>query len=191
MLKSRLVLTLLLLIPASGFADDALPKNTRLEVRLDQSLGSDISQPGENFTATLSRAVSLGGKDVLLKGARVSGVVKEAESTLNYSRAGELVLELTSVTSGGMEHRITTGLLRFQGRARPTDPTTGRQDDRGARVEDATRAAGGVIGGANPGATTHTIPGTGISVGPSTPSTGMQVILPAKSKLIVTVSSVN
>ena len=184
----RFLLPLLLLIPASSFAGDSLPKNARLEVRLEQSLGSDVSQPGQSFTATLNRSVSLGGKDILLKGSLVSGVVKEAESTLNYSRAGELVLELTSVTSGGKERRISTGLLRFQGRARPIDPTTGRQDDRGARIEDATRAGVGVIGGANT-SSTHTIPGTSISVGPNTPSTGMQVILPAKSKLTFTVSS--
>ncbi|MBI3476811.1 MAG: hypothetical protein HY010_13850 [Acidobacteria bacterium] len=188
MLKSRFFLFLLLSIPATCFAGDVLAKNTRLEVRLDQNLGSDISAPGQNFTATLIRSVKLGGKDVLQKGAVVEGIVKDAESTLNYSRAGELALQLTSVTSGGREIRLTTSILTFQGRARPINPTTGKQDDRGARVEDATRAAGGVLGGANTN-TTHTIPGTSISVGPSTPSTGMQVILPAKSKLVFTVTS--
>jgi hypothetical protein len=186
--KTRFFLSLLLLIPAACFAGDVLPKNTRVEVRLGENLGSDISTPGQSFTATLNRSVSLGGKNVLQKGALVSGTVRYAESTLNYSQAGELALELTSVTSGGKEYRVTTSLLRFQGRARQTNPATGKQDDRGARVEDATRAGVGVLGGANTSAT-HTIPGTNVSVGPETPSTGMQVILPANSKLIFTVTS--
>ena len=188
MSRLRSFSSLLLLIPVACFSSDVLPKNTRLEVRLDQTLGSDISQAGQDFTATLSRSVPLGGKEGLQKGALVSGTVKIAESTLNYARPGELGLELTSVTSNGKVYRVATNTLRYQGKERRMDPSTGKQDDRGARVEDATRAGVGVIGGAN-STTTHTIPGNDISAGPSTPAAGMQVILPAKSKLIFAVTS--
>jgi len=180
----RLLFSLCSLVLFVGFAcaTDPLPKNTRLEVRLDQSLGSDISHEGETFEATLNRPVTLSGKEVLPKGAHVTGLVKWATSTDNYARPGELELQLTSVDANEKTYRITTNLLRFQGKERRIDPTTGRQDDRGARAEDATRAGIGVIG-ANT-APSQTIPGTQISVAPSTPVTGMQVILPVKSKLV-------
>jgi hypothetical protein len=177
--------SLVVLATTACFASD-LPKNTRLEVRLDETLGSDISQIGQDFSATLTRSISL-GKEGLKKGDHVSGVVKYAESTLNYYRPGEIELELTSVTSNGKVCQIATNTLRFQGKERRADPSTGQQDDLGARGEDIARAGVGVIG-ANT-TTAQTIPGTGVAVGPSTPVTGMQVVLPAKSKLTFTVTS--
>jgi hypothetical protein len=177
-----LPLSLLLLIPLAGYGSDRLPKNSRLEVRLDENLGSDISQTGQIFTATLNRAVTLSGKEVLPKGARITGKVAYAASTFGYGRPGELELELTELAANEKTYRIVTGTLRFQGKERRIDPTTGRQDDRGARGEDAARAGIGVIGANTmPG---QSIPGTGINVAPSTPVTGMQVVLPAKTKLV-------
>jgi hypothetical protein len=184
--KKRLFSSLVLLATAACFASD-LPKNTRLEVRLDETLGSDISQIGQDFSATLTRSISL-GKEGLKKGDHVSGVVKYAESTLNYYRPGEIELELTSVTSSGKVRQIATNTLRFQGKERQADPATGKQDDRGARSEDMARGAIGVVGAANT-APSQTIPGTGVAVGPSSPATGMQVVLPAKSKLTFTITS--
>jgi hypothetical protein len=184
--KKRLFWWLVLLATAACFASD-LPKNARLEVRLDETLGSDISQSGQNFSATLTRSISL-GKEGLKKGDHVSGIVKYAESTLNYYRPGEIELELTAVTLNGEVRQIATNTLRFQGKERRADPATGKQDDRGARGEDVARGAIGVVGAANT-APAQTIPGTGVAVGPSSPATGMQVVLPAKSKLTFTITS--
>jgi hypothetical protein len=184
--RKHLFWSLVLLAAAACFASD-IPKNTRLEVRLDDALGSDISQTGQNFAGTLTRSISL-GKESLKKGDHVSGVVKYAESTLNYYRPGEIELELTSVTSNGKVCEIATNTLRFQGKERQADPATGKQDDRGARGEDIARSTIGVIGAANT-TTAQTVPGTDVAVGPSTRVTGMQVVLPAKSKLTFTVTS--
>jgi hypothetical protein len=186
MFRLRL-LCLLLLMPALCYASDQLPKNSKLEVRLDENLGSDISQTGQKFSATLSRAVTVSGRELLPKGAEATGIVKYAASTLGYGKPGELELELTEVTAGEKKYRIVTGTLRFQGKERRIDPATGRQDDRGARAEDAARAGVGVIGTkTNPG---QTIPGTDITVAPSTAATGMQVLLPVKTKLVFNLAS--
>jgi len=187
--KRRIFLALLLLVSIDCLSTD-LHKNAKLEIRLDQTLGSDISQAGQTFTATLNRPVSIGEKNVLQKGARIEGLVQDASSTLQYSQPGQLELALTSVTSGGKIIRISTNTLRFLGKERQINPATGKQDDRGARVQDITRASVGVVGGGNTNAG-HTIPGTEISVAPSTPATGMQVILPVKTKLVFTVTSSN
>jgi hypothetical protein len=189
MSKRRLFLALLLLVSLDCLSSD-LHKNAKLEIRLDQTLGSDISQAGQTFTATLNRSVSVGERNVLQKGARIEGRVEDASSTLQYSRPGQLELVLTSVTSSGEIIRISTNTLRFQGKERRIDPSTGKQDDRGARAEDITRAGIGVVGAGNTNAG-HTIPGTDISVAPSTPARGMQVILPIKTKLVFTVTSSN
>jgi hypothetical protein len=179
---------LLLILISGSVISKAQLKNIRIEIRLDQSLGSDISQSGETFTGALSRQVSLGENEILRKGSLVSGIVKSAESTINYYRPGELELQLASVTSGGTTYHIATNTVRLQGKERRMDPSSGKQDDRGARREDATRAMEGVmLGGSN--ASAQTIPGTDIAVGPSDRVTGMQVILPKNSKLTFTITS--
>ena len=189
LLRMVLLILLLVIIPLAGYGSDRLPKNTRLEVRLEENLGSDISQTGQTFTATLNRAVTLSGKEFLPKGAHITGKVASAASTLGYGQPGELELELIELEANEKTYRITTGTLRFQGKERRIDPTTGRQDDRGARGEDAARAGIGVIGANTmPG---QSIPGTDINVAPSTPVTGMQVVLPVKSKLVFNLTSAN
>jgi hypothetical protein len=178
-------LLVLTTVPASGRGH---LKNVRMEVRVGQVLGSDVSHDGETFTGSLNRQVSLGPNVVLPKGSMVDGVVKNAESTMNYYRPGVLELELTSVSAGGTTYRISTNRLRLTGRERRMDPTNGgKQDDRGARREDAARAAGTVVGGTTGSA--QTIPGTDIAVGTSDQATGMQVILPQNSKLTFTVTT--
>ena len=181
------LLFLLVLASVAVFGKDQL-KNVRIEIRLDQSLGSDISHDGESFTGSLNRQVSLGPNVVLPKGSVVQGVVKNAESTMDYYRPGILELELTSVSTGGKTYQISTNTLRLMGKERRMDPTNGgKQDDRGARRDDAIRAAGAVLGGTN--STAQTIPGTSIAVGTSDRVTGMQVVLPQNSKLTFTVTT--
>ncbi len=161
-----------------------VPKNTKMEVRLDESLTSDQARIGEEFTATLNHDVSLGGV-VLKKGCIVHGLVAFARSTYNYSQAGELELVLNSVMYEGKNYNLETNRLYFHGTERFIDPRTGREDDRGARKADAIQAgidAAGLPGGAGSGVGTSA-PGTDIEVGPSTRRSGMQVILPVKAKL--------
>lgn len=159
-------------------------KNVRMEIRVDQNLGSDISHDGETFTGRLNRKVSLGPNVVLPKGSIVKGVVRNAETTMRYHRPGVLDLELTSVSSDEKTYRISTNTLRLMGRMDPT----GKQDEGKARREDATRAAAAVVLGGTT-STTQTIPGTDIAVGTSDRAAGMQVILPKNSKLTFTVTS--
>jgi hypothetical protein len=163
---------ILILILASLSFASGIPKHAKLEVRLDQGLSSDNSSTGEKFSATLDRPVTLGDKTVLRKGAKVQGVVRYAESTFGYSRAGELDLEVISVTSDGQTYEITTNPLTIAGRQGTQDP--------GARRTDVMQAAGGVIGPA-PRGMSQTIPGTNVAVGGG--DSGMQVILPPKTKL--------
>jgi hypothetical protein len=168
---------IVVLLGAFCFAS-GVPKNTKLEVRLDQGLSSDSASSGERFTATLDRAVTLGDKIVLRKGARAKGVVRYAESTFGYSRAGELDLELISVTSDGQTYEISTHPMVISGRQGNRDP--------GARRTDAVQAAIGVMGPA-PRGNAQPIPGTNVAVGGG--DSGMQVILPPKTKLSFIVAS--
>ena len=188
-LSRYLSLFLLILIASPAFTKDQY-KNIRIEIRVDQNLGSDISRSGEAFSGSLNKQVALAPNVVIPKGSPVQGVVKTAEPTMNYYQPGLLELELRSMESGGKLYRISTSTVRLMGKERRRDPITGRQDDRGARQEDATRAVTGVVLGGNNG-TSRTIPGTDIGVGTSDPVRGMQVIVPKNTKLTFTITSSN
>jgi hypothetical protein len=192
-MSSRLISAFLFFLVAvpTAFCSD-IPKNTKLEIKLEEMLSSDISQSGQKFQATLNKAVSIEHVMLLEKGALVEGIVKYAEPTYNYQQPGELDLELVTVASGGKTYFIKTNMIMLAGRPSPVD-RNGRPLDPGSRTGDLARATIGTVAGGNSGAST-TIPGTDISVGTGTPRNGTQVILPAKSKLtfnLVSASSTN
>jgi hypothetical protein len=173
--RTLLQALVLVMIASAAFAKD---KSTKIEIVLDQNLGSDVSQTGEAFTGTLNKPVSLPSGAVLAKGCTLTGRVLHAESTENYTRAGDLELVLTSIYSEGKNYLVHSNTLVLMGKMM-------REDRGAARREDASRAATGVIFG-NPGANSGTISGTNVSVSPSSQIAGKQVLVPARSKLSFT-----
>ena len=180
-------IALLLLIASSAYSRDKY-KNVRIEIRVDQNLGSDISRSGEAFSGSLNKPVTLAPNVVIPKGSPVEGVIKTAESTMNYYQPGVLELELTSLRADARLYRVSTSIVRLMGKERRRDPLSGKQDDHGARREDATRAVTGVVLGGNAN-TSRTIPGTDIAAGTSNSVSGMQVIVPKNTKLTFTITS--
>ena len=57
-----------------------LPAGTSFAVRLDQDLGSKISQSGDSFTATVADDVIVNGQTVIPRGARADGTVINAKA---------------------------------------------------------------------------------------------------------------
>jgi len=167
-----------------------LPKNIKLEIRMEETLTSDSAQTGQKFSATLLKAVSAGEKVVFEKGAMVEGLVKLAEPTYNYRQPGELDLELTSIRANSKLYLLRTNTIILEGKPTMTDPRTGRPTDPGSRKGDIARATIDTIPGMDRGGVSGTVPGTDINVGSGSPtSRGMQVIVPARSKLTFNVSS--
>ena len=64
---------------AKPAAPMVLPEGTTLRVRLDQSVGSEISHAGDSFAASVAEPVTSNGKVAIPKGTRVSGVVSSAK----------------------------------------------------------------------------------------------------------------
>jgi hypothetical protein len=190
-MASRFALSPFLLLAAVlPMAASDLPKNIKLEIRMDETLSSDTSQTGQRFTATLNKGVSAGEATVFEKGAMVEGVVKLAEPTYNYRQPGELDLELVSIRSKGKLYLLTTNLVILYGKPTVTDPRTGRPMDPSSRKGDLSRATIDTLPGMDRGGVATTIPGTDISVGSGSPtSRSMQVIVPTRSKLTFNVSS--
>jgi hypothetical protein len=85
-----------------------LPESTAIHVILNNAVGSDRSQPGDHFEATLSQPVMLGGRTVIPEGAHATGVVVDARRSGRLVGHPHLQIALESVEVGGNTYEIRT-----------------------------------------------------------------------------------
>jgi hypothetical protein len=111
-----------------------VPADTVISVVLDQAVGSKISTPGQAFSATVQSPIEVDGKVAIPKGARASGIVKDAKPAGRFKGGAVLSLTLTSVSVRNEDYNIQT--------TAPTENSTGKGK----------RTAGMVGGGAGGGA---------------------------------------
>ena len=111
-----------------------VPADTVISVVLDQAVGSKVSTPGQAFSATVSAPVEVDGRLAIPKGARASGIVKDAKPAGRFKGAAVLSLTLTSVSIKNEDYNIQT-----------TDPS---QSSTGKGKRTAAMVGGGAGGGA-------------------------------------------
>jgi hypothetical protein len=85
-----------------------VPAETVISVVLDQAVGSKISTPGQAFSATVQAPVEVDGRVAIPKGARASGIVKDAKSAGRFKGGAVLSLTLTSISVKNDEYNIET-----------------------------------------------------------------------------------
>jgi hypothetical protein len=85
-----------------------VPADTEITVVLDQTLGSKTSTSGQTFSATVQAPIEVEGKIAIPKGARASGIVKDAKAAGRFKGGAALSLALTSIEINGKEHAIQT-----------------------------------------------------------------------------------
>lgn len=116
-----------------------VPAETVISVVLDQSVGSKISTPGQAFSATVRTPIeSEDGRVAIPKGARASGIVKDAKPAGRFKGGAILSLTLTSVTVGNEDYNIRT--------TSPTETSKGK-GKRTAEMVGGGGAGGALIGG--------------------------------------------
>jgi hypothetical protein len=85
-----------------------VPAETVISVVLDQAVGSKISTPGQAFSATVQSPIEVDGRLAIPKGARASGIVKDAKPAGRFKGGAVLSLTLTSVSVKNEEYNIRT-----------------------------------------------------------------------------------
>ncbi len=154
-----------------------VPAGTTLTVKLDQAVGSKISEDGEPFTATLANPIMVDGKEIIPKGSTVSGTVVDAKARGRFKGEGRLELVLNSINVRGSEYDIETNTL--------TRVAKGK-GKRTAGMVGGGAAAGAVIGALAGGGKGAAI-GAGVGAGAGTAGAGLtgnqQIVLPAESAL--------
>jgi hypothetical protein len=124
--------------PAGGSREILLPAGTLLPIRLETSVGSDISRVEQPVEGRLRRALIVHGVEVLPAGTIVKGHVTAVRRPGKVQGRGYVAMRFTEVDTrgSGLEHITTAAVSR-------TAPTT-RQKDAVEILGPA--AAGAVIG---------------------------------------------
>jgi hypothetical protein len=159
-----------------------IPEGTTLTVRLTQSVGSKISQPGQSFSATLADAVQVDGKTVIPAGAAATGTVVDAKPLGRFKGGALLQLQLTSIDIHGTAHQIQTAAVTQteKGKGKRTAVLAGGGAGLGALI-------GGLAGGGK-GAAIGAAAGVGAGGAGAAFTGNKEIVLPAESALSFTLS---
>jgi hypothetical protein len=171
--------------PASGAAPAPpppqaleLPAGTELRVRLDEDLGSKISQPGDSFTATVADDVRIDGQVVIAKGARADGTVVDAKPLGRFKGGARLELRVDRVHTNWGSYAVATSTIERaeSGKGKRSAGLIGGGAGFGALI-------GGLAGGGK-GAAIGLLAGGGAGTAGSAFTGNRQIVLPAETLLI-------
>lgn len=154
-----------------------VPVDTPIEVTLDQSLSSKTATSGQAFLATVEAPIHIDGKVAIPKGARATGVVKDAKAAGRFKGGSVLALILTNITIDGKSYDVTTSAPSFshKGKGKRTAVAVGGGAGLGALI-------GGIAGGGK-GAAIGAAVGAGAGAGGAAFTGKADVVLPAETGL--------
>lgn len=154
-----------------------LPVGTAIRVRLDQELGSKISNQGDPFQATVADDVIVHGHTVIEKGARADGTVVDAKPLGRFKGGAMLAVKLDRVHTRWGSYPVETGsIARAEaGKGKRSGVMIGGGAGLGAII-------GGLAGGGK-GAAIGALAGGGAGTAGSAFTGNKQIVLPAETLL--------
>ncbi len=155
-----------------------------VSVRLIDTLGSESSQPGDSFTATLAEPLVVSDRIVAQKDTRVTGQVRDVVSFGRLSHPALITLSLKNVQSGSRRYPIETGNLTIK---------AGSHATRDLLIIGGAAGAGAVIGGAaggGKGAAIGAAAGAGAGTVGAYLTGKREIVLPSETLLTFHVASV-
>jgi hypothetical protein len=154
-----------------------IPAGTPLRVRLDEDLGSKISEPDESFGATVADDVVVHGQTVIPRGAHAEGVVIDAKSLGHFKGGALLELRLERVrTNWGSYPVATSTIARVEkGKGKRTAGFAAGGGAFGAII-------GGLAGGGK-GAAIGAVAGAGAGTAGSAMTGNHEIFLPTETLL--------
>jgi hypothetical protein len=152
-----------------------IPTGTLLRVRLDEDLGSKISQPGQSFTATVADGIVANGRTVIPRGARAHGTVVDAKPLGRFKGGALLELRLDRVQTNEGRYPVSTSTVTRteQGKGKRTAGFAGGGGALGAII-------GGLAGGGK-GALIGGLAGAGAGTAGTALTGNKQIVLPAET----------
>jgi hypothetical protein len=154
-----------------------IPSGAVVRMRINQTLDSSRSKPGDHFDGIVVSDVVADGAVAIPRGAAVQGTVADAKKSGALSGRGELALQLTQVTLGGKNYPISSDVWTHNGGNKTTE--TVNKTAAGAVIGALIGAAAGGGQGAAIGAGV----GGGLGLGSSAASGNGQMIVPSEGLL--------
>lgn len=160
-----------------------IPSGTTLSVRLVDPVGSDTSQQGTTFHATLNAPVSVDGEVAIPAGYDVEGHVVSVENGGKFTGKAQLSLQLDRISAAGKHYNIQTDEYHRETKSRTTN--TAEKVGAGSVIG---AIIGGIAGGGK-GAAIGAAAGGGVGGGAQAASKAPQVRLPSETILTFTLQS--
>jgi hypothetical protein len=154
-----------------------VPSGALVRIRINQSLDSSRTKPGDRFDGVVINDVVADGAVAIPRGAAIQGVVVDAKKSGALAGRGELSLQLTQVTLGGKSYPIVS------------DVWAHNDADKTIQTVNSTAIGGGVgalIGaaaGGGAGAAIGAGVGGALGLGSSAASHSGQVFVPSEGLL--------
>jgi hypothetical protein len=154
-----------------------LPKGTRLRIRLDEDLGSKISEPGQAFKATIADNIVVDGQTIIPRGARAEGTVVDAKPLGRFKGGARLEVRLERIHTKWGSYPVSTSAIERaeQGKGQRSASFIGGGAGLGAII-------GGIAGGGK-GALIGGLAGGGAGTAGSALTGNKQIFLPAETLL--------
>jgi hypothetical protein len=154
-----------------------LASGTAIRVRLDQDLGSKISQPGDSFTATVADDITANGQVIVPRGSRADGTVIDAKPLGRFKGGALLEVRLERVHTQWGSYPVATSTVDKveQGKGKRSAGFIGGGAGLGALI-------GGLAGGGK-GAVLGALAGGGAGTAGSAFTGNKQIVLPAETLL--------
>ena len=154
-----------------------VPADTVITVVLDEPVGSKTSSPGQNFAATVSQPVEVEGRTAIPKGARATGIVKNAKAAGRFKGGASLELTLASIEINGTNYDVhtTAPVETSKGKGKRTAAMVGGGAGGGALI-------GGLAGGGK-GAVIGGLIGAAAGTGGAGLTGNRDITLPAETPL--------
>jgi len=160
-----------------------IPSGTTLSVRLVDPVGSDISQQGQTFHATLNSPLAVEGEVAIPAGYDVEGHVVSVEDGGKFTGKAQLTLQLDRIIVGGKHYDIQTDPYHKETKSRTTNTVekVGAGSVIGAII-------GGIAGGGK-GAAIGAAAGGGVGGGAQAVGKAPQAKLPSETVLTFTMQA--
>jgi hypothetical protein len=161
--------------PPPAFRSITLPADTTLPIRMNQTLDSATTQPGETFSGVIASDVLVDNLVVLPQGTPVSGKVDNVQEAAHFKGNALLSIELVSLDRKGEHVALSTDTFTKSGNGRGKN--SAEKIGGGAAVG---AILGGIFGGGK-GAAIGAAAGGGAGAGVQAATRGQQVQIPAET----------
>lgn len=161
--------------PAPPPAPVVVPAGTRIHVRLDEPLGSKISEIGQKFHATVADDVMVNGLDLIPRGAHAEGTVVDAKALGHFKGGALLELRLDRIRTDSGSYPVATSTMERTEKGKGT---------RTAKFAGGGGAFGAIIGGiagGGKGALIGGLAGAGAGTAGSAVTGNKEIVLPAET----------